>query len=144
MILIKEMKYKSEFTKAELLAKDVYKDYEYFIVSYGVHPCAYIALREGQPYYNVRDYEDISISCHGGCTFVEKGYSSGNIEVEDKYKVIGWDYGHYNDFSGSYLRTGYPLSVPKGKKWTTKELIEECKYVIEQLYALEHPELSYR
>ena len=145
MTLIKEMKYKPKFTKADLLAKGAYKDYEYFVVSYGVHPCAYIALREGQPYHNARDYEDVHISCHGGCTFVEKGYNNGDIEIEDKYTVIGWDYGHYDDFSGTYFNDSDSLSVfNETKRWTTKELIKECEYVIEQLYVLEHPELSYR
>lgn len=142
-LAIKEMIYTNKWLHAgeEILAKDSYKGYEYMVVSYGVHPCAYIALTEKQPYYRVADYDDVRINCHGGCTFVEWGYKGA---YDQTYKVIGWDYGHYNDFSGSYLGTGHPLSVPKGKKWTTKEMIQDCKNVIEQLYILEHSELYYK
>ena len=142
--MIKEVEYKPTYEKAELLAKDYYKGYVYFVVSYGIHPCGYIALQKGQPYYNAKNYKDVSdLKCHGGCTFVEKGYHQDTINVEDKYTVIGWDYGHYNDFSGIYLQDNFPIPWRDMKIWTTKEIIEECKQVIEQLYVLEHPELSY-
>ena len=142
--MIKEMEYKSQWTKTEVLARDFYKGYEYIVVSYGVHPCAYIALQEGQPYYNVNSYDDVDITCHGGCTFVDKGSNFKPLGFDDSYKVIGWDYGHYNDFSGTYLQDNFPVPWKDMKKWTTKEIIEECKQVIEQLYVLEHHELSYK
>lgn len=141
-LAIKEMVYMNERprTGKEILAKDSYKGYEYMVVSYGVHPCAYIALTEDQPYYKADDYEDVDVPCHGGCTFVEWGYEG----VYDKtYKVIGWDYGHYNDFSGLCLNTGHHLSVSEGKKWTTEEMVQECHDVIDKLYVMEHPELYY-
>ena len=100
---IKEMKYEPNFKNAEVLAHDSYKGYEYVVVSYGVHPCAYIAIQEGQPYFDVTCYEDVGINCHGGCTWVEWGLH--NI-IDKNYKVIGWDYGHYNDFSGTYVSRG--------------------------------------
>lgn len=142
-LVIKEMVYTSKWLRAgeEILAKDLYKGYEYMVVSYGVHPCAYIALTEHQPYYRAADYDDVRLSCHGGCTFIEWGYTG---VYDQTYKVIGWDYGHYTDFSGSYLITGHPPYAPKGKKWTTKEMIQDCKNVIEQLYVMEHSELYYK
>ena len=124
--------------EAVILEKDSYKSYEYFVVGYGVHPCAYIALREGQPFYNATDYGDVNINCHGGCTFVEWGYK--NL-FNKAYKVIGWDYGHFDDFSGLYENV---KTLRDNKKWTTEEMVQECKDVIEQLYFLEHPELIYK
>ena len=118
--MIKEMEYQAEWLTSDdaiILARDFYKDYEYFVVSYGVHPCAYIALREGQPFYNVTDYGDVNIKCHGGCTFVEKGYK--NL-FDSNHKVIGWDYGHYNDFSGSSIKCGTTWNDVRSKKWTTR------------------------
>ena len=145
MILIKEMEYKPQWTKTEILARDFHKGYEYLVVSYGVHPCAYIVLQEGQPYYNAKSYDEVDITCHGGCTFVDKGSNFKPLGFDNSYKVIGWDYGHYNDFSGTYLRDNEARIVFRmTKKWTTKEIIEECKQVIEQLYVLEHSELSYK
>ena len=99
--MIKEMVYKENFAPVEVLARDFYKGYEYVVVSYGMHPCAYIALSEGQPLYKAVDYDDIDLKCHGGCTFVEWGLHD---IIDESYKVIGWDYGHYNDFSGIYLQ----------------------------------------
>lgn len=45
---------------------------------------------------------------------------------------IGWDYAHYSDFAG------YELEMPvymrtNGKRWTTAEIVEECKQVIDQI-----------
>ena len=143
-LAIKEMEYKPRFEAPVLLAKDFYKGYEYFVVSLGSHPCAYVALQEGQPYYNAINYDDVDIYCHGGCTFVEKGYHNNTFGIDKRYTVIGWDYAHYNDFLGSYLDNSYLLSCNEVKKWTTEEMIEECKQVIGQLYVLEHSELFYK
>ena len=141
MTSIKEMVYKPNFEPVKVLARDSYKDYEYVVVSYGVHPCAYIAIQEGQPYFDTTDYEDAGIACHGGCTWVEWGLHE---IIDPSYKVIGWDYGHCYDFSGTYLQCGSSTPWKDLKKWTTEEIIAECKEVIEQLYAMEHPELSYK
>ena len=139
---IKEMVYTNKWLHAgeEILAKDSYKGYEYMVVSYGMHPCAYIALTEDQPYYRVADYDDVRLSCHGGCTFIEWGYTG---VYDQTYKVIGWDYGHCYDFSGSSIKWGTDWNE-RSKKWTTKEMVQECHDVIEQLYILEHSELYYK
>ena len=126
------------FDQTIILAEGSYKGYEYFVVNYGVHPCAYIALREGQPFYKARLCEDVDVNCHGGCTFVAWGYK--NL-FDSNYKVIGWDYGHFNDFSGFYKNVE---CLKDNKKWTTREMIQECEHVIDQLYFLEHPELIYK
>ena len=139
-LAIKEMIYSST-RKREVLARGAHKGYEYAVVSYGHHPCAYVAVSEGQPYYHAIDFDEVDLKMHGGCTFVDRGFS--DLFDFDK-KVIGWDYGHYNDFSGTYLITQYPLSLPQFKKWTTKEMVAECEDVIGQLYVLEHSELFYK
>ena len=139
--MINEMVYQDKGLTLDdtiVLAKGYHKSYEYFVVSYGIHPCAYIALREGQPFYNATDSGDVNINCHGGCTFVEWGYK--NL-FGSNYKVIGWDYGHCNDFSGLLKEVEDAEGL---KKWTTKEMIQECEHVIDQLYFLEHPELIYK
>ena len=138
--LIKPMEYKSVRVK-KILARDYYRGYEFFVVSYGVHPCAYVVLTEGQPYFNAYLYSDVRIECHGGCTFVDWGYP--NI-VDQSCKVIGWDYAHLKDFTGAYLGIEEYSDREEYKKWTTEEIVEECCRVIDQLYLLEHPELNYR
>ena len=140
-ILIKEMVYEPNFKNTEVLARDSHEGYEYVVVSYGVHPCAYVAISEGQPYFDCIDYDDVRIPCHGGCTFVEWGLHG---IIDKSYKVIGWDYGHYNDFSGIYLQDKFSPPWKDMKKWTTEEIVEECKEFIGHLYVLEHTELSYK
>lgn len=138
---MQEMVYQDKWLTLDqtiVLAEGYYKGYEYFVVSYGVHPCAYIALREGQPFYKAGLCEDVDVNCHGGCSFVEWGYK--NL-FDSNYKVIGWDYGHYDDFSGLYSNSVLNRLT---KKWTTQEMIQECEHVIDQLYFLEHPELIYK
>lgn len=139
---MQEMVYQDKWLTLDqtiILAEGYYKGYEYFVVSYGIHPCAYIALREGQPFYKAGLCEDVDVNCHGGCTFVDWGYK--NL-FDSNYKVIGWDYGHYNDFSGIFKKGTFLNKSTK--KWTTQEMIQECEHVIDQLYFLEHPELIYK
>ena len=140
---IKEMVYKTEWytlDNAEVLSRDFYKGYDYLVVSYGTHPCAYVALREGQPFYHASLCEDVHVQCHGGCTFAQWGHGKF---FNHTYKVIGWDYGHYDDFSGSSIKWGTEWNA-RSKKWTTEEMVQECRDVIERLYVIEHPELYYK
>ena len=70
----------------------------------------------------------MDISCHGGLTYSEEYLRT----VDKKGWFIGWDYAHYCDF------LGYELEMPiyirtNGKKWTTYEIINECKQVIDQI-----------
>ena len=134
---MKEMVYKAEWNhELDILDRGFYNGYEYLVVSVGVHPCAYVAIAKGQPYYECSDYDDFKINCHGGCTFIKWGYP--NVFSHD-LKVIGWDYGHCGDFSGFYKSR----ISKQFKKWTTAEIVEECKKVIDSLYVLEHGELFY-
>lgn len=42
----KEMVYSSERTDGDILARGNIDGYEYLIVSYGTHPCAYAEVKE--------------------------------------------------------------------------------------------------
>lgn len=133
---MKEMVYTPQHS-FEVLEKSFYKGYQYMVASHGTHPCAYVAISKGQPFYDALDYEEVQdINCHGGCTFVEWGYRG---EFSENYKVIGWDYAHCEGYHGTY----YNLRLRKTKKWTTEEIVKECKEVIDYLHFLEKPELLY-
>ena len=45
---------------------------------------------------------------------------------------IGWDYGHYGDYT-SLFSSFSDSFIREGKKWTEKEVEKECKNVIRQL-----------
>lgn len=128
-----EMVYSSERTDGDILARGNIDGYKYLIVSYGTHPCAYVAIPENHSRYN--DYhkleDDNTIYPHGGVTY------SGSKRNDIKGHWIGWDYHHACDFSGHYLSgVNYDYFAEK-KKWTTAEIFDEVQNVIEQLKHLE-------
>ncbi len=102
----------------ELIETGVYKNFNYFIYSLGTHPCAYVDV--GSTSLDHVNCDDIDIQCHGGLT-----YSNETLhDLDDKSWFIGWDYAHFEDHLGGYSG---------GKKWTVKEIEEECIDVIEQV-----------
>ena len=124
---MKEMIYFAKWLNPpEMLADGEYKGFHFYVLNLGTHPCAYIDVTETD--LNGKDYVDIDISCHGGLTYSEKYLRT----VDKKGWFIGWDYAHCCDFSG------YELNMPvhvrtSGKRWTTAEIVEECKQVIDQI-----------
>lgn len=129
---MKEMIYSAKRLKPpEMLADGEYKGFHFYVLNLGTHPCAYVDVTETD--LNGKDYTDVDISCHGGLT-----YSEEYLRTADKKGwFIGWDYAHCCDFVGHelnmpvYMRTG-------GKRWTTTEIVEECKQVIDQI-TIDHP-----
>lgn len=128
---MKEMVYKNYMENGQevikILDEGIYKDFHYAIVSYGTHPCAYIEIPEGHELYDVSDEDElVDIDCHYGITYVSK---TGLIKPSNKNHRdghwIGWDYAHYMDYIFGICHCG--------KKWTTKEIFEDVKNVIEQL-----------
>lgn len=136
---IKEMEYGKE-RKIELLCKDKYKNYNYYILNLGTHPTAYIEIPKEDKLYR-KSYDEIyrigcDIDVNGGLTYSDNelmGISSDNW-------FIGWDYTHCNDYCG--YEEDMPESIRTyGKKWTTKEIIDECKNAIDQIIEFESKEI---
>lgn len=129
---IKPMIYdKNRSEKAEQIAGGTYKNFDYYVLNLKTHPTAYVDVSDS-PLNGVLCY-DIDISCHGGLTYSEKTLRT----VDKKGWFIGWDYVHYGDYadcdSDMYLN---------GKKWTTEEIVEECKNVIDQIVAKYYNEMK--
>lgn len=131
-IMIK-MEYKKRCREnIQILDEGIYNNFHYAIVSLGSHPCAYVELPKEHKWYG-KYYDNIPIDCHGGLT-----YSStqgiicplNNPNHRDGY-WIGWDYAHYSDYVyNDFNDFGFAL----GKKhWTTEEIFEDVKEVINQL-----------
>lgn len=115
---MKEMEYIRSH-KRELLERNTYKDHEYFVISFGTHPCGYVKLN-GE---NLTLAENVC--CHGGVTYTEPYLKiSENETVFGNF--IGWDYAHYGDYIG-YDDDYY------GEKYTTEEIVGECLRVIDEL-----------
>ena len=124
---MKEMIY-SLGRKIEILHAGNYKGFDFCIMNLGTHPTAYVRLSEDHNYYN-KHYDEIDIDCHYGLTF---GKVATFNEIEGYW--IGWDYAHCGDYVGHNIRfKGTDLDGERDKKWTTQEIYEEVKNVIEQL-----------
>ena len=110
----------------EVLAKEEYGGFHFYVLNLGTHPCAYVDVTD--TFLNGKEYGSIDIRCHGGWTY-SREYLHG---IDKKGWFIGWDYAHYNDFAGYELEM--PMDIRTiGKKWTTFEIINECKMVIDQI-----------
>ena len=137
---IKEMEYGKE-ERTELLCKDKYKNYNYYVLNLGTHPTAYIEIPKedklyGKTYFKIYDM-GCDIDVNGGLT-----YSSNELMgIKSENWFIGWDYAHYNDYCG--YEEDMPESIRTyGKKWTTEEIIEECKNAIDQIIDFESKKLE--
>ena len=130
---MKEMEY---MPKRNIMVLDNgnYKGFNYYIMNLGTHPTAYIEIPKNHKLFN-KTYEDIynyiDLQVHWGLTY-SKDYLYINKNEKLEGWFIGWDYAHCEDYMGyeellpEEIRTG-------GKKWTTKEILEEVKIAINQL-----------
>jgi len=106
------------------LARGWIDDYEFEVINYGSHPCAYVKVPKHHP-FSFHEYSEIEseISVHGGLSYSgERGEHNG--------WWFGWDYAHYEDYQAILL------IEMDGKKWTTQEIVDECLDVISQFKAL--------
>lgn len=136
---IKEMEYGKE-RRTELLCKDKYKNYNYYVLNLGTYPTAYIEIPKENKLYR-KSYDEIykigcDIDVNGGLTYSDNKL----MGVKSENWFIGWDYAHCGDYCGyeEYM----PESIRTyGKKWTTEEIIEECKNAIDQIIDFESKEI---
>lgn len=101
--------------------------FNWAIVSYGTHPCAYVRIPKGHKLYG-KSYDGMRIDCHGGLTFAGElcfDLFEGNF-------WIGWDYVHAGDYAGYYMDNP-KLNDGSDKKWTTAEIKKHIMNVIKQI-----------
>lgn len=127
---IKPMEY-TGMSMCDILYQGKYLGYSFVIINRGTHPVAYVECK----FDCVNGYDDIrlgNINVHGGFTYYGESYWNYNKPNNKKY--LGWDYGHYGDYSGY---CAYISEMSGDKKWATDEIYNEVKYVIEQLKNME-------
>lgn len=115
---MKKMIYQSKFTQPKLLVSGTYKGFEWYVVSYGTHPCCYVAIPEGHKFYK-KYYDSLDFDCHGGLTY--SGFEKDVIKT-DKW-LLGWDYAHILDQFGTSI---------DGHRWSTPELVKEIIGTIDE------------
>lgn len=113
-------------TPPKILVADNYKGFDYYILDYGVYPCAYVEVSNTK--FNGIDYDNIGLHCYGGLT-----YSKSRLQgVKKTGWYIGWDY------AVQEISFGHKVTFPKllptdGKRWTTEEIIAECRSVVDEV-----------
>ena len=123
---MKQMIYSAVRTQPEQLAVGEYKGFDYYVLSMGTHPCAYIDVTDTD--LNGKDLCVIDLECHGGITYAEKSLQT----VDKKGWFIGWDYAHYGDYTGDQMM--FPEDIQMGgREWKTEEIVAECKAVIDRI-----------
>lgn len=133
---IKPMIYdKNRSESAEQIAGGTYKNFDYYVLNLKTHPTAYVDV-SNSPLNGVL-YDDIDISCHGGLTYSKKALRT----VDKEGWFIGWDYAHYGDYM-DYGDVLFNNMFQYKKKWTTEEIVEECKNVIDQIVAKYYNEMK--
>lgn len=108
------------------------KGYSYNIRSIGPHPCAYVKIPDGHPYFQ-KDYYDFDLECHGGLTYANDTLGAYSSSTHRTGWWIGWDYAHYGDYTLYSDGSEFP-----GRKWTLKEIKAEVEAVIDQLIEVAH------
>lgn len=124
--MIKPMIYGKFKDEPEQIAHGTYKGLDYYVLSFGAFPAAYIDVKDTLM-ENTKYSEITSIPWHGGFTYSEPFLQT----VDKKGWFIGWEYNNYPvDFV-----FGLP-KFNKQKKWETKEMIAECKFMIDIFLAM--------
>lgn len=123
--------------EVKLLDAGLYKGIEYLIISYGMHPCAYIKVPRDHKYYGV-DYNKVPLYVHGGLTYGDNlSYLNDDIEpiINNSDYWLGWDYAHEGDFVGYDLALNLPFKS-NDKKWTTDEILKQVIQAIDDFKKL--------
>ena len=127
---MKEMIYSTEH-KCEILYDGIYEGHKFAILDLGTHPTAYVECKiKGCTSYNDERLDDIRV--HGGFTFFDKSRWSS----PDETYYLGWDYAHFGDFVGYELKFPSELRTDS-KRWSTQEIFDEVKSVVDQLIKVE-------
>ena len=118
---MQEMIYQQQRIPPMRLAGGIHREISFYVLSLGTHPCAYVDVAPlGDKAISEKDIE-----CHGGVTY--RRYYLATVDHRGDF--IGWDYSHCTDYSGALPF----LDFGDRKKWTTAEMVAECKNVIDQI-----------
>ena len=139
-----EMEYTSERI-VTILDKGKYLKYNYVIVNYGAHPCAYVRIPKRHIFFG-KGYSgaiEEKINVHGGVTFSSPHLPFDNTSIISIFgkqilKItwkpknewwIGWDYAHCGDYYGIDLILPSKYSVAS-RKWKVEDIRDDVKMAI--------------
>ena len=119
-----------------ILATGEHRGVKFYVCNInGSHPTAYIRIPKNKPLWSVDYFEcDEYIKVHCGFTYARDNLAG--VENNDRSWFIGWDYGHHGDYIGYYAHNPKDYLATHSKKWTTDEIIAECKLACEEVAKL--------
>lgn len=111
------------YLSSPILASGVYKGHRFkAIMSLGITPRAYVEVENP---YRATEAKRLQ-SIHGGVTFIGQKVKGASPHRNPEATWFGWNYGHSGDY------TPFPVSGER-RKWTTAEIVDEIKTVIDEL-----------
>lgn len=130
---MKEMTYTKKRT-FDILYFGIHRDIRFWVISYGTHPCVYVDATKFRAKLGSDLIYSAPIHPHGGITYDEDNLRNVWDEACDgfepgKCRIIGWDYAHLGDYDTFGV-------ISSGKKWTTPELIDDARQMIDELFEL--------
>lgn len=119
--------------ECKVIASGHYNSLNYYVKNIGhLHPTAYIEIPKGHKAYCSKKLNELP--CHYGVTFNESYLHGVDDNGSRGHQFVGWDYGHAFDYSPFYEKGSY---LEKNcKRWTTEEVISECKRIINYINEL--------
>lgn len=108
---LEEMVYTYMIRRTKPLWHGITDGFEWYILSLGTHPTAYVNLKGRCNSIDTRD-----LCVHGGITYTEDILRVGEADYEGFW--IGWDYAHYGDLIGLDPEEYSDMY----KHWTTQEI----------------------
>lgn len=145
----KPMEYAShKFDVPIVLAQGDYYGFHFLVVNMGPHPNAYIQIPNYHPLYRV-DYQsandlDLPYFPNWGFTFADFLNTKQRPMSEEVPSgwYLGWDYAHAGDYNGVFERKEFSQINTFGRKYATREILEEVKRVIDGLIGAKYEQPS--
>ena len=126
---------------AQVLCLGKYKKYDFLAVNMGTHPTAYVRIPSTHKFYE-KHYDFINPQPKafraGPFTFSRPSSefaSHLDIQIPNGW-YLGWDYAHIGD----YICTPFTHNSNDARKYTTEDIIADCKYIIN--YLLENKDVA--
>lgn len=124
-----------------IVDKGIIDDYQWFIASYGTHPCAYVKIPKEHKLHNRKDIGDFyDIDVHGDITFTGEDFLFNPVVDNDSW-WIGWDYAHSGDYRKITMFDELHFN-DNSKKWKIEEIKNEIKNAIEQLKTIQQGDIN--
>lgn len=132
---MKEMLYRKEKI-CEILDEGTINKRHYYIISLGTYPLACVELKSAEV-KKCSDYNRYKIDVHYGFCYL----GDFKWNKKDGRTYLGWSYKYSKDWDGKL--SAYENQAYNNKPWSTQEILEDVKKVIDKLNKGKFVEYTY-